>query len=187
MEGFLDVEALQRQLTESIEALGKQRKEEAARFEKETKERNQLAEAERQRQLAEYQENQKRRDEKRRAEEELAAKRVQEERARRTSLENSLAAAEEARRKQEERLQWLVSEINKQEFIEEQHRKSLQSTAQSAHVNEKPTDINVEHPEAPLNTLAPGEAVQGTSGDTPEDNLMSTHLKHILRQATRPE
>lgn len=177
------IEELQKQLVEKIATIDKQRKEEAARFEKETTERNQLAEAERQRQLAEYQEHQKRRDEKRRAEEELAAKRVQEERSRRIALENSIAAAEEARKVQEEKLQWLINEINNQEFIEEQHRKSLQS--KTPVTGENPANVNIEHPEAPLNALAPGEAVQGTSGDTPEDNLMSTHLKCILRQAQR--
>lgn len=186
MEQQTSVEELQRQLTERIAALDKQRKEESERFEKELSERTQLADAERQRQLAEYKEQERKRDEKRRQEEEAEALRAKEEREAKIALEISLAKAEEARKAQEEKLKWLVDEINKQEFIEEQHRKSFEGkkAAIPSTVHEEST-INVEHPEAPINTAHPGEAVQGTDGETPDTPLMSDHLKHILRQATR--
>ena len=181
----VSVEELQRQLSERIAALDKQRKEESERFEREVSERTQLAEAERRKQLAEYQEQERKRDERRKAEEEAIAQRAKEEREAKIALEISLSKAEEARKAQEAKLQWLVDEINKQEFIEEQHRKSLEGKTAPAPVNSSPTEINVEHPVAPLNAEHPGEAVQGTTGETPDTPLMSDHLKHILRQAQR--
>jgi hypothetical protein len=182
----VDVDSLQRQLTERIEALDKQRKEQAEQFNKEVQERMQLAEAEHQQRLAEYQEAEKKREAKRLKEETEEQERVQEATKARIALENSLAAAEEARKEQEAKLQWLVSEISKQEFIEEQHRKAMQNpTAATVEESTTSTEINVEHPVAPLNTANPGEAVKGTDGNTPESPLMSDHLKQILRQATR--
>lgn len=182
----VDVDALQRQLTERIEALDKQRKEQAEQFNKEVADRAQLADAERQQRLAEYQEAEKKREAKKVKEEAEEQERVQEATKARIALENSLAAAEEARKLQEAKLQWLVSEISKQEFIEEQHRKAMQSsTVAPASEPAGTTEINVENPVAPLNAANPGEAVQGTGGETPESNTMSTHLKHILRQTQR--
>jgi hypothetical protein len=182
----VNVEELQRQLSERIEALDKQRKEQAEQFSKEVAERAQLAEAERQQRLAEYQEAEKKREAKKAKEEAEAQERAQEVTRARIALENSLAAAEEARKLQESKLQWLVDEINKQEFIEEQHKKAMQSAA-TAPPSEpsSTTEINVEHPVPPLNAANPGEAVQGTDGNTPDTPLMSDHLKQILRQATR--
>ena len=94
-------------------------------------------------------------------------------------------AAQEAKQSQESKLKWLQEEIAKQEFIEEQHRKAVESTriaAQQSLKSEATTDINVEHPTAPDNK---GNAVAGTDGNTPDTPLMSTHLKQILRQAKR--
>ena len=177
----LDVEILQRQLAERIAQLDKQRKDEAERFNKEAAERLALAELERAAQLSAYQEAEKKRNAKRAAEEEAEQLRVQAARKAQVALENNLAAAEEARRLQEAKLAWLVAEINKQEFVEEQHAKRMQSTTVVI-AEQSATEINVEHPTAPDNL---GNAVQGTEGVTPADELMSSHLKHILRQATR--
>jgi hypothetical protein len=181
-----DTEALAQQLTERIKALDKQRLEESERFNKQLAEQQQLAEAERQQRLAAYQEADKKREAKKAKEEAEAQERAQEATRARIALENSLAAAEEARKLQESKLQWLVDEINKQEFIEEQHKKAMQSaaTAPSSEPSST-TEINVEHPVPPLNAANPGEAVQGTDGNTPDTPLMSDHLKQILRQATR--
>lgn len=178
----IDVDALQRQLAERIEMLDRQRREQAAQFNKEVEDRASLAAMERAQQLAKYEEDQKRRDAKKLAEAEAEQIRAQEATRARIALENSLAAAEEARKAQEEKLQWLVSEIAKQEFIEEQHSKAMQSTAIAIGPTEYvPTAVNVENPVAPDNK---GDAVEGTSGAT-QSELMSNHLKHILRQATR--
>ena len=181
MEGFIDVEELQRQLAERIEALDKQRKEQAEQFAKEQAERTALSEMERKQQIAAYEEAEKKRNAKKAAKEEAERLRAQEAQRAKIALDNSLAAAEEARRLQEEKLAWLIAEINKQEFVEEQHSKSMKIV--NAPVSEvSPTEINVEHPTAPENW---GNAVDGTEGATPSTPLMSEHLKYILRQAQR--
>lgn len=127
MEGFIDVDLLQRQLMERIEALDKQRKEQAEQFNREVADRETLATAERQQRIAEV-EAINLRNEKRKADEKAAEEfRAQEAKKAQIALENSLAAAEEARRLQEAKLAWLVDAINKQEFIEEQHKKAMQS------------------------------------------------------------
>lgn len=177
----LDVESLQRQLAERIAALDKQRKEESARFEKEVAERETLASVERQQRIAEAEEINRRNEAKKAAEKEAEETRIRETRRAQIALENSLAAAEVARKAQEDKLAWLVNEINKQEFIEEQHKKAMQSAPRES-TPEATTEINVEHPTAPDNN---GNAVQGTTGDTPNSPLMSDHLKQILRQASR--
>ena len=181
------IDVLQKQLAERIAALDAQRKEEAERFNKEVAERNALAEIERQERLAAFQKAEEQRAAKKKAEAEAEQKRTQEETRLRKQLESDLAAADEAKRLQQEKLEWLRNEIAKQEFVEEQHRKAIQNAQVAVVVPEDvdPTAIDVENPVAPLNKLAPGEAVDGTDGKTPDSPLMSVHLKHILRQATR--
>ena len=142
-----------------------------------------MADIERKRQIEEH----RLREEEHRArkQKELEAIEAQKRDAERKQKEAELAAnaAQEAKLKQEAKLRWLQEEIQKQEFIEEQHRKAMQAPAQVVPVvNETSTEINVEHPTAPDNK---GNAVEGTEGSTPETPLMSHHLKHILRQATR--
>jgi anti-sigma factor RsiW len=181
MADFVDVDALQRQLTERIEALDKQRKEQAEAFNREVAERETLASAERQQRVAEVEAANRRHAEKEAATKSAEELRSQAAKKAQIALENSLAAAEEARRLQEVKLAWLVGEINKQEFIEEQHSKAMQS-APVVVAEQSATAINVEHPVAPDNL---GNAVQGTDGNTPSTDLMSDHLKMILRQAQR--
>ena len=178
-----DIQAMQQQLAERIAALDKQRKDQAEQFAKEVSDRNALAEFERAESLKKYQAIEAERKAKKEAEAEAAQKRAQEELRLRKKLESDLAAADEAKRLQQEKLEWLQNEISKQEFIEEQHRKAMQSVSNTV-AEEAPssTEINVEHPVAPDNK---GEAVHGTDGNTPDHPLMSEHLKHILRQATR--
>src|ERR1035437_949265 len=177
----IDIDALQKQLAERINALDKQRKEQAENFNREVADRAALDTMERAQQLALYQEAEVRREAKKAAEEAAEGLRLQEARRVQTALENSLAAAEEARKEQEGKLAWLIAEINNQEFVEEKHRKAMQS-APVVEAVVGATEINVEHPQAPDNL---GNAVQGTDGDTPSTNLMSDHLKSILRQANR--
>lgn len=177
----IDIDALQRQLAERIASLDKQRQEQVAQFNAEAAKRSALADMERAQQLAKYEEENRRREAKKIAEQEAEQKKLQEDRRLRIETENALAAAEEARKKQEDKLQWLMSEIAKQEFIEEQHAKAMQS-APVVETVVGVAEINVEHPQAPD---AKGEAIQGTSGDTPSTPLMSDHLKTILRQAQR--
>lgn len=178
-----NIELLQQQLKEQIEALSEQRRQETLKFEGEVAERNRLAEIERRERIEAYE---KRTNELREVErkklESLEAERREVERTKREA-ERALNAQLVAKEAQEAQLKWLRDEIAKQEFIEEQHRKSLTSiNAQGTTTDEAPTTINVEHPVAPDNN---GEAVVGTDGATPEKPLMSDHLKHILRQATR--
>lgn len=178
------IQDLQKRLQDRIEALDKQRQEEATRFEKEMAERNTLVESERRQRAEEHQ--RKEEEHRQRKQKELEVVELQKRESARQQKEAELAsnAAQEAKRQQEEKLRWLKDEIAKQEFVEEQHRKRME-TARIADTTKEPEDsveINVEHPIAPYNR---GEAVLGTEGTTPGHNLMSSHLKQILRQATR--
>ena len=180
----MDTAELHKQLEERIAALDKQRKEEAEKFAKEMADRNAQVEMERAESRRKYQELEAQRKAKKEAEALAEQKKAQEELRMRKQLESDLAAADEARRLQQEKLEWLQKEISKQEFIEEQHRKAMQSKAIAVGPTEpiSTAEINVENPTAPDNN---GNAVQGTAGDTPEHALMSDHLKTILRQANR--
>jgi hypothetical protein len=178
----VDVQKLQHDLEERIAALDKQRREEKERYDKEVADRNALAEFERAETLKKHQAREAEFRARKEAEAEAAQKRAQEELRLRKQLESDLAAADEAKRLQQEKLEWLQNEIAKQEFIEEQHRKAMQSQSVAPAAEPDQIEINVEHPVAPDNK---GEAVQGTDGSTPDAPLMSDHLKHILRQATR--
>jgi hypothetical protein len=179
------VSALEQQLKERIAALDSQRREEAEKFQKEMSDRNALAEAEREERIKAYNEASARRLAKEKAEKEAEQERKQREIAQQKKLESSLAAADEAKAAVEARLKWLVEEIAKQEFVEEQHRKQVESINVAPSESSDPTEINVEHPVAPLNSKEPGAAVEGTEGKTPDSPLMSSHLKQVLRQATR--
>jgi len=180
-----NIEVLQKQLKDQIEALAEQRRQETLNYEHEVAERNRLAELERKERIEEYEKRTEAiREAERKNKEALDAEKREVERTRREA-EQALNAQLEAKEAQEKQLEWLRLEISKQEFVEEQHRKSIanikaQDTTASA--DTKTTEINVEHPLAPDNK---GEAVQGTEGLTPETPLMSDHLKKILRQATR--
>jgi hypothetical protein len=176
------IAALQQELAGRIASLDKQRKEEAEKFAQEVAERNAQVEMERAENLRRYQAMEAERKAKKEAEIEAAQKRAQEELRLRKQLESDLAAADEAKRLQQEKLEWLQNEIARQEFIEEQHRKAMQSPIGAPSVEVDQIETNVENPVAPDNK---GEAVQGTDGTTPDHPLMSDHLKTILRQATR--
>lgn len=180
-----NIEVLQKQLQDQIEALAEQRRQETLKYEHEVAERNHLADIERKERIEAYEKKTEAlREVERKNKEALEAERREVERVKREA-ESALNAQLAAKEEQERKLQWLRDEISKQEFIEEQHRKSIanikaQDSTGVPEVN--PTYINVENPSAPDNK---GEAVVGTEGSTPEQPLMSDHLKHILRQATR--
>lgn len=178
-----NIELLQQQLKEQIEALSEQRRKETLKFEEEAAERNRLADLERKERLEAYEKRANElREVERKKNESLEAERREVERLRKAS-EQALNAQLVAKDLQEKQLKWLRDEIAKQEFIEEQHRKTLDNAkTKEQPTDESPTTINVEHPVAPDNH---GEAVEGTTGATPDKPLMSDHLKHILRQATR--
>lgn len=177
---------LEKQLKERIEALDKQRKEEADNYAMEVAQRNAIAEAERLERIEQAKNAAERRKERERKREEEENKRRAESDKIRLEAERALNLAEEARRKQEEKLEWLQNKLAEVEFLEEQHSKTVQSPIVTPSYGLE-ENINIEHPEAPVNIEAPGDAVKGTDGNTPNTPLMSVHLKHILRQATRGE
>jgi hypothetical protein len=116
-------------------------------------------------------------------------KRFKNERDSKAALEQQQNAAMEAERLYKDKLEQLKLEISKVEFAEEQHRKLIENSHRA--VGPLPIEgeslINVEHPVAPVGVADPGGAVEGTDGDNPLNALMSTHLRHILRQANRNE
>lgn len=178
----MNIEDMQKELAEKIAALDLQRKEEAARFAKEMADRNAIAEIERSERIAHAKAAEEKALAKKKAEAEAEQARKQEELKTRQKMENDLAAAAEAKRIQEEKLEWLLKEIANQEFIEEQHRKSVQIPVAVPCTEETANQIDWENPTAPDNA---GNAVKQTDGSTPDTPLMSEHLKRILRQAQR--
>jgi hypothetical protein len=180
------IEELQKQLLEKIQKLDVERSNQAAQFAKEREEALQFAAMERNKQVEEYKKATAAR-EKREAE---AAAAVQEklriETTERLAHEQKQNELQETLRLQREKLEWLENEISKAEFAEEQHRKQLENTkAVPLVLPAEAEEFSTENPIAPVNAVEPGGAVLGTEGSTPEDALMSTHLKKILRQAQR--
>jgi hypothetical protein len=177
------IEELQKQLIEKIFSLDKQRKEEAARFESELAQRNAMAEMERKQRLEKHQKAEEEHRAKKQRELDAIEEQKREVARKQKEAELAVNAAQEDRRQQEAKLKWLQEEIAKQEFVEEQHHKRLETAVQTVTTEAvEDSTISVEHPVAPDNK---GNAVVGTEGSTPDSPLMSHHLKHILRQATR--
>jgi hypothetical protein len=179
------IEELQQQLTDKIARLDEERKIHAAQFAKEREEALQDAAMERAKQVEEYNKIVAAREKQAAEEASAAQEKLRIEKAERLANERAQNELQETLRLQREKLEWLTNEITKAEFSEEQHRKAMADMRIVPVTPVLSTDINVEHPEAPLNTLAPGEAVIGTDGNTPNNPLMSEHLRSILRQATR--
>ena len=179
------IEDLQEQLRKQIAALATQRQEEAKKFDEELAQRNKEAEAERAERIRKHEEAEKVHRERRAKElEEVEAKkreaiRIEQEVARKEK------ESSEAKDKHEAQLKWLEDEIARAEFAEEQHRKHLEGMKVKPEVPVSPTEINVEHPVAPVNLVVPGDGVEGTDGVS-VGPTMSQHLRHILRQAQRP-
>lgn len=180
-----DIERLNKELQDKIAALDKQRREDSERFSKEREERRFLEESERAERVrverAKQAEHLRRKDQEQKEREQ----RIQQETSERLERERIQNENEELNRKLHEQYEYIKAQIAKVEFAEEQHQQSLAAGDLPLEAEEVTTEISVEHPAAPLNTVKPGEAVSGTEGDTPSTPLMSQHLKHILRQAGR--
>lgn len=183
----LDIVALQQQLSERIAALDAQRKAESERYEKELADRNALAEVERQERIASYKEAEAKRLEKQRLAEEAIKAQQSEAMKKQVALEQALANAQAHEAATKKAYQDLQEACSKQEFIEEQHAKQMQSKSVAIASETSATEINVEHPEAPLNKENPGEAVVGTEGSTPSTPLLSQHMRMVLRQFNRTD
>jgi hypothetical protein len=176
------IEELQAQLAEKIEKLDQERQANAAKATKEREELLLSMEIERRERLEAYQQKVAEHESKKKAEEaEREAQRIRDV-AERIATEQKQAALAEVLRLQREKLEWLETAISNAQFTEEQHKKSIENMRIQPALETETGVINVENPEAPSNG---GEAVTGTSGDTPETPLMSEHLKQILRQAQR--
>ncbi len=180
------IDDLQAELAAKIAKLDEERKEMSERHAQEQAERRIIEEADRAKRVAQIKADEEKHNRRKREQEEENIKRKQQEQADRIALEQKQNALDEVLIKQKEKLEWLEKAISDAEFVEEQHRKTLEnSTVSTEEVVDSNEEINIEHPVAPLNSVHPGEAVDGTSGETPSSPLMSSHLKHILRQATR--
>lgn len=179
----MNIEELQLELQRKIEKLDEERKANAVRAEKERSDLILSIEIERKERLDAYNKKVAEHEARRKAEDaEREAQRVQEV-AERIATEQKQAALDQALRLQREKLEWLTTAISNAEFSEEQHKKSIENTRIAPIFERAETgEINVEHPQAPSNA---GEAVIGTDGSTPDSQLMSAHLRQILRQATR--
>lgn len=179
------VEQLQEQLEKEIAALAEQRRIEAERIEREARLRGEEAAIERQKQIDQYKARQDELHRQKQAQEERIKEQQRDLARQQAEVEAAKNAAQEAKEKQEALLEDLKKRIADAEFAEEQHQKRMEALkAKPAVVAEDPAKINVEHPEAPVNTSNPGDAVEGTGG-LEQGPKMSQHLRHILRQAQR--
>jgi hypothetical protein len=178
-------EELMQELTDTQTKLEAERKNMAAQLQKEREEMLLLAQAERRSQLEAYQSKVEEHQRKKKAEEDASELRRIQDTAARTLASQVAAKADEQYRLYHEKLEYVERAIAEAEFSEEKHRKALEDAKNTKIIVEDfpiGDEINVEHPIAPDNK---GEAVVGTDGNTPENQSMSTHLKQILRQATR--
>jgi len=113
--------------------------------------------------------------ERRRKEKEEAEAQRKEEEKRRAEAETAHNQAEAKKAVEKSR-----QEALKKKFLELQIlREKKQKAAEIVH-----TASQLE-PEAPVNVKNPGDAVEGTGGETPDTPLMSEHLRKILRQSAR--
>lgn len=179
-----EVDQLKEQLQTKIAELDRVRREETERFSKEREEKRFLEEAARAERVRVEREKQAEHLRRKEKEKQEQAQRVQKETEERIKRESALNETQELNRKLREQYEYIQAEIEKAEFVEEQHRKSMESDIAVAGTFEEASEINVEHPTPPTNHEKPGEAVDGTQG-LENSALMSQHLKHILRQANR--
>lgn len=176
------VEELQRKLQEQIASLAAQRAEESKRFQVELEERNKLAEIERQQNIEAYNKRLAQHLKDEAAQKEAATAERRECNRVKAEAEFARAQADTAKKELEEKLEQLKVDIANQEFIEEQHRKAMDTLRKTKPAPESTEPaFSVENPTAPVNG---GNSVSGTDG-VEKGPLMSDHLKHILRQAHR--
>jgi DNA repair exonuclease SbcCD ATPase subunit len=176
------IEELQAQLATRIAELDKERQENAKRNKDEREKMLLEVELERQERLDAYQAKIAQHEAKKRAEEAAAEVRKQAETAERVATEQKQNALDESLRIQREKLEWLTTAISNAEFTEEQHRKDLENSRVILPTAAELNEVSAEYPQTSADG---GTSVEGTDGNTPETPLMSSHLKNILRQATR--
>ena len=176
------IEELQAQLAQKIAKLDEERRANAAKHAKEREEMLLEVEMERKARTDEYTAKVAEHERKKKAEkDEAEAQRIRDV-AERVATEQKQHALDETLRLQREKLEWLEKAISDAEFSEEQHNKEAENNRVSVSASSiEETTINVEHPVAPDNK---GEAVVETGGAESFDT-MSSHLRHILRQAQR--
>ncbi len=177
------IEEMQAQLAAKIAKLDEERRANAAKHAKEREEMLLEVEMERQKRTAEYTAKVAEHERRRKAEKEAEEAQRIRDIAERISTEQKQHALDEALRLQREKLEWLEKAISDAEFSEEQHNKETEYTA-ILPVSTDASEINIEHPIAPVSVTEPGGAVEGTGGAISFDT-MSGHLKQILRQAQR--
>ena len=176
------IEELQAQLQERIAKLDEERKANAQKFAEEREALLLDAEIERRQRQEAYQAKVAEHEARRKAEEEAKEAQRIKETAERIAAEQKQSALDETLRLQKEKLEWLTSAISNAEFAEEQHRKYIETARVSPVTEEVSAEVSAEYPQ----TCADGgAAAEGTHGNTPDTPLMSSHLKNILRQATR--
>lgn len=176
------MEELQAQLAEKIEKLDEERRENAKKNQEERERMLLEVEMERKARLEKYQAQIAAHEKEQKAKAEADEARRQRETADRMAAEQKQAALDDTLRLQREKLEWLEKAIAEAEFAEEQHKKSLENSQNIRTTVEEGAAVGAEYPQ----TCAHGGAsAEGTNGDTPETPLMSSHLKSILRQATR--
>lgn len=170
------INELEKQLKEKIEALDEERRRNNEVLSREREEMIQIAAAERTKQLEEMRQAEERARKRRVAEQESERARAKKAREEQLALEQKQSAADELIRAQKERLEWLQGEIAKAEFMEEQHKKTMDDFR---------TQLKQGLSSSGTPESLPGDPVSGIEGTTPETPLMSQHLKTILRQAQR--
>jgi hypothetical protein len=176
----ISTEALQKQLQEKIERLDKERAEQLKAFNKEQEQRKIIEAAEREERVKKIKEAEEKVAARKAEIEAAEAKRQQEAREAQIKADQLANEAQEFVRQQKEKLDWLTKAISDAEFIEEQHKKALESANQT-----DPTEAvdELEISEAVVNAhVLTGEAAAGTDG-LEVGPSMSAHLRSILRRA----
>ncbi len=181
--GMPSIEELQTQLAQKIEALDKERQENARKNQEERERMVLEIEMERQERVKKYEEQVAVHEESQRKAAEAAEVRRQVEISERLATEQKQNALDDTLRQQREKLEWLEKAISDAEFQEEQHRKSIENSR--VYLPVEPLDNAEVSKEYPQTCADGGVSAPGTDGSTPESPLMSSHLKGILRQATR--
>lgn len=167
------IEELQKELADKIAKLDQERKEASEQHSKEQEERRIIEAAARAEQVKKIKDAEEKQAKRKKEEKESEERRQKEETEARIALEQKQNSLDELIKKQREQMEWLEAEITKTQFVEEQHRKSLETTTSSVSAADSAEVVE---------SVLPGEAAIGTEGSTPATPLMSEHLKRILRQ-----
>jgi DNA repair exonuclease SbcCD ATPase subunit len=178
----MNLEEMQALLQEKIQKLDEERKANALQQAKEREALLLEMDMERKQRLDEYQAKIAQHEAKKRAEEEAREAQRIKDTAARVAEEQKQNVLEETLRLQREKLEWLTNAISEAEFSEEQHRKAIENMKSLPPVEVTGEEVSAEYPQTGADG---GASAKGTDGSTPETQSMSTHLRHILRQAQR--